>query len=75
MEHTKKAEMISPFSGCGVCTIDTDVQVITPGARVSLIGWYQGKRDLVELIVYEEQNKIVLKQKSNQGTVAKKKPK
>ena len=72
-EHTKKAEVISPFSGCGDCTIDTDIQVVTPGARVSVIGWYQGKRDLVELIVYEEQNKIVLKQKSNQSTVAKKK--
>jgi hypothetical protein len=72
-EHTRKAEITSPFSGCGACTIDTDVQIVTPGGRVSLLGWFQGKWDVVELIIYEEQNKIVLKQKSNGITVAKKK--
>ncbi|HSE42742.1 MAG TPA: PQQ-dependent sugar dehydrogenase [Acidobacteriota bacterium] len=72
-DTTKKAEIISPFSGCGICTVDADVQVVTAGGRVSVLGWHQGKRDLIELLVLEEQNKIVLKQKSDQRTVAKEK--
>jgi glucose/arabinose dehydrogenase len=67
----KNGQITSPFSGCIVCIIDTDVQVVTPGGRASVLGWYQTKRDLVELIVMEQQNKIVMKQKSNNKTVAK----
>jgi hypothetical protein len=68
---TKKAEITSPFSGCGVCTVNTDVQVVTPGGRVSVLSFYKDKRNGVELLVFEDKNKIVLKQRFNGFIVAK----
>ncbi|HEY7161620.1 MAG TPA: PQQ-dependent sugar dehydrogenase [Acidobacteriota bacterium] len=68
---SKKAEITSPFSGCGLCNVHTDVQVITPGGRVSVLGWYQNKKSGVELLVFEDRNKIVLKQRLNGFIVAK----
>lgn len=72
-ETTKKAEITSPFSGCGICTIDTDLQVITPGGRVSVLGWWKSKREGVELLVFDDKDKIVLKQRFNGTIVAKQK--
>lgn len=72
-DTTKKAEITAPFSGCGVCNVDADVQVVTPEGRVSLLGWYQSKKDGVELLVFDDKDKIVLKQRSNGTIVAKQK--
>jgi glucose/arabinose dehydrogenase len=70
-DSTKKAEITSPFSGCGVCNIDTYVQVVTPSGRVSVLGYYQDKKNGVELLVFEDKDKIVLKQRLNGLIVAK----
>lgn len=70
-DTTKKAEITSPFSGCGVCTVNTDVQVVTSSGRVSVLGWYQDKKNGVELLVFEDKDKIVLKQRANGTIVAK----
>jgi hypothetical protein len=72
-DTTKKAEIISPFSGCGVCTVDADVQIVTAGGRVSLLSWWQSKRDGVELLVFDDKEKIVLKQRTGGTIVAKQK--
>ncbi len=72
-ETSRKAEIAAPFSGCGICTVEADVQIVTPGGRVSLLGWYQSKRDLVELVVFDEKDKIVLKQRSGGTVVTKQK--
>ena len=70
-DTTKKAEITSPFSGCTSYNIDTYVQVVTPSGRVSVLGWYQDKKNGVELLVFEDKEKIVLKQRANGTIVAK----
>lgn len=72
-ETSKKAEIISPFVGCSVCTVNTDVQVVTPGGRVSVLGWNQDKKNRVELLVFDDKDKIVLKQRFSGFVVAKQK--
>jgi glucose/arabinose dehydrogenase len=69
----RKATIISPFTGCGSCSIQTDLQINNAGGRVSLLGWYQSKSQLVELILFDDANKIVLKQRSGGRIAAKQK--
>lgn len=44
-----------------------------PGNKLWLLAWYQNKKNTVELIMREESNAWILKQKSNGKVVAKKK--
>ena len=60
------------FAGCSVCSIE--IQMQTAGGafnRVSVFAWYQGNGDKVELMMREEKNRWVLKQRSGGVVVAK----
>lgn len=59
-------------SGCSACSLDT--RLMTAGgvfSKVWVLGWYQDKRNLVELLVNEEGNKLILKQRAGGQVVAK----
>jgi Putative Ig domain len=61
-----KADALTPaFLGCGTCTIATTLQMDSEmGVKVSLLGWYQDKKNYVELILMPGKNKIQFKQRS-----------
>lgn len=65
----KKADALAPFTGCSLCTIEADLQIDTAGGRVSLLGWDRSKSDMVELILMEDKDRLILKQRSG-GTVS-----
>ena len=62
------------WSGCSVCSIESTVQV-TGGSKskVWLQGWYQDKKNDVELLMKQGSNVWILKQRVNGSTVAKQK--
>jgi putative Ig domain-containing protein/carboxypeptidase family protein len=70
----KKAIAIADpaFQGCTNCSINTQFQT-DAGGRVSLFGWYQNKNNGVELLFKEQENRVLLKQRSNGQIVAKSK--
>ena len=60
------------FSGCQNCS--TETMMMTAGGngnKISMFGWYVDKNNLMELQFKEENDKIVLKQRSNGRIVAK----
>jgi hypothetical protein len=59
---------LSPAFTCTVCTIETDVRVQTASGRASVYGWYQSSSTNVELQIWDDKNRFVLKQMSA-GTV------
>lgn len=77
-QSDKKAEIFpmmpwqdSGQSGCTICTLETTVQMDTADGKVSLLGWYEDKKNTVELTLMEKKNKVLLKQKVNGTTVKK----
>lgn len=66
-----KTDIVSDFVGCSNCTIETTIQTGS-GGRASLLSWYSGKTDYVELAILEAKDKVVLKQRSGSKTVLKK---
>jgi hypothetical protein len=70
--HTRRANMISPdFGSCTNCTVEAYLRIVSPGGRVTLLGWYGDKRNLVEIGLFQDKGKVVLKQKSGGLKVAK----
>ena len=70
----KKASVIATgFIGCGTnCTIDTFMQ--TAGGfrnKIWLLGWYLDKQNTIELLMKEENDKWILRQRVNGRIVAK----
>ena len=60
------------FSGCSNCTVKAEMQTGGgAGNRVWLLAWYVDKKNTVELLMKEENDFWVLKQKSNGSVVAK----
>jgi hypothetical protein len=70
----KKAVAIAnpAFQGCTNCNITTQFQTDV-GGRISIFGWYQNKSNSVELLFKEQENRVLLKQRSNGQIVAKSK--
>jgi parallel beta-helix repeat protein len=67
----RKGDALSPnFGGCTACSIETDLKIQTSRGRVSVLGWYQNSTTYVELQVYDDKNKLILKQFSAGSTVA-----
>lgn len=54
----------TPFSGCLTCTIETAV-IVTGGIgnKVWLFGWYVDKKNTMELLIKEPQDKVLLRQR------------
>lgn len=72
--HNKKANAIaSPvFSGCALCSVATTVSTTGgTGSKVYMLGWYVDKKNAVELIMNEERDKWILKQRVGGSVVAK----
>lgn len=71
---SKKADNIANGfpAGCTTCTIEADMQIDTPSARVSLLGWYTDKKNYVEVRLMEDNDKVLFKQYTTSGTAAKK---
>lgn len=58
-----KGSALSPDFNLGVGTVEADVVVGTPGAKVSLLAWFTDKKNLVEFQILEAKEKFILKQK------------
>ncbi|MCI0613957.1 Ig domain-containing protein, partial [bacterium] len=72
----RKATIIaSPiFQGCQICFQESSVMTAGgPGNRVWMLGWYIDKKNTMELLIKEENDKIILKQRVNGSIVAKSK--
>jgi hypothetical protein len=70
----RKGDALSPdFGKCSNCTMEADIRINSPGARVSLLAWYEDKKNLVEVRLMEDKDKVLVKQRSGGFTVAKQK--
>ena len=68
----KKSDALSPdFGGCTNCTIQANLTIDTANGRASILGWFVDKRNLVEVRLMDDRNKVLLKQKVGGVTVAK----
>lgn len=68
----KKSDALSPnFGGCTSCTIQANLSIDTANARASILGWFIDKRNLVEVRLMDDKDKVLLKQKVGGITVAK----
>jgi hypothetical protein len=70
----RKGDALTPdFGTCTDCTMEADVRIDSANVRVSLLAWFADKRNLVEIRLMEDKNKVLLKQRSGGRTVAKQK--
>jgi glucose/arabinose dehydrogenase len=62
------------FAGCSTYSVAAAMQTAGGASnKISLLGWYVDKNNLVELLVKEENDKVILKQKINGRVVTKSK--
>lgn len=67
-----KSDALSPnFGGCTNCNIQANLSIDTANARASILGWFVDKRNLVEVRLMDDKDKVLLKQKVGGITVAK----
>jgi hypothetical protein len=68
----KAIAIASPvFGGCSVCSVEAKMQTAGGiGNRVWLLGWYLDKRNTIELLMKEESDRWILKQRSAGSIVA-----
>jgi hypothetical protein len=73
-QKRKAIAIATPFAGCQVCSIESQL-TLTGGVnnKVWMIGWYVDKNNKMELLIKEEQDKVVLKQRSGGAIVTKQK--
>jgi len=72
--HDRKTYAIaSPaFPGCSDCSVEAEVETAgDPGSKVSLLGWWIDKKNFVEVMFKEAQDRVVLKLRINGSVVAK----
>jgi plastocyanin len=70
--HDRKATGLAPFQMSGFESVEAVMQTNGgDGTRTSLIGWFADKKNLVELLMKEFEDKWVLKQRINGVVVAK----
>jgi hypothetical protein len=70
----KAIAVATPFAGCQICNVESQV-TLAGGAnnKVWMLGWYMDKDNRMELLIKEEQDKVVLKQRSSRAIVTKQK--
>ena len=60
------------FAGCQVCSVEAEMQTVGGiGNKMWLLGWYQDKNNTMELLIKEENDKIILRQRAG-GRIVKK---
>jgi hypothetical protein len=70
----KKGDALSPdFGKCSECTMEADIRIDSQDARVSLLAWFEDKRNLVEVRLMEDKNRVLVRHRAGGGTVAKQK--
>lgn len=70
--NTRKATALAPFTMSGNRSVEAVMRTAGgTGNRVSLLGWQVDKKNLVELLMKQEQNKWVLKHRIGGQAVAK----
>lgn len=69
----KGVAIASPvFAGCSDCAFETDITIAGgQGNRVWILAWYTDKGNTLEVLLKEESDKIILKQKANGSLAAK----
>lgn len=67
----EKAVILSPFQGCQICLVEADMRIDTAGGKMSLLAWYSGKRDRVEIQMMEAKDRWKLVHKVAGKTVDK----
>lgn len=59
----KKADLISPdFGKCSLCTFETNMKINANG-RISLFAWFKDSKNNVEIRLYQDKQKLMVKQK------------
>ncbi|PWT87814.1 MAG: hypothetical protein C5B54_11710 [Acidobacteria bacterium] len=48
-------------AGCSTCIIEADIRIDSPGARGSVLAWYQDKQHYVEFRLMDDKNKVLLR--------------
>jgi len=73
-QKRKAIAIATPFAGCQICNVESQV-TLTGGVnnKVWMLGWYVDKNNRIELLIKEEQDKVVLKQRSSGAIVTKQK--
>jgi glucose/arabinose dehydrogenase len=61
------------FGKCSICVFETDIILINANTRASLLAWHADKKNLVELRLLADKNKIDLRQISAGKTIQRKK--
>jgi plastocyanin len=70
--HDRKATGLAPYQMSGFVSVEALMQTNGgPGTRTSLLGWFFDKKNLVELLMKEEEDRWVLKQRLNGAVVSK----
>ena len=65
----KAIAIAQPFAGCRLCTVDAAMQVASGvGNNIWLLAWYVDKRNTMELLAKEPNDRWILKQRVN-GTI------
>jgi hypothetical protein len=73
-DRRKAIAIADPFGGCLNCSIESSVSISGgSGNKVWVLGWNVDKNNRMELLIKEEQDKIVLKQRAAGRIVAKQK--
>ncbi|PWT87873.1 MAG: hypothetical protein C5B54_11605, partial [Acidobacteria bacterium] len=62
---------ISPFIGCAICSISADIKINTATGVITILGWYNDKKNTVMVKLNKDSNKWILKQRVNGVSVAK----
>jgi hypothetical protein len=70
-QDNKKAEILSPYAGCGNCSIEADFKLQSAAANGSMLGWYVDGRNYLEVSLMGEKGKVLLKQHSAGNTILK----
>ncbi|MCI0447235.1 PQQ-dependent sugar dehydrogenase [bacterium] len=71
---TKLAYITSPdFGGCSNCTFETDITLETANARASFLAWHVDKKNMIEMRLLADKNKVDLRYKSAGRIVQRKK--
>ena len=70
--NSKKVTAIADpvFAGCSTCSIEASMQMSAGSkSQLRLIGWYQSKSNQVELLLKQQNGKLILKQHGAGSTV------
>jgi hypothetical protein len=67
----KKGDALAPYTGCSGCTIEADIQFNVSGGKVSLLIFFQDKKNYTEVILSDKKDKLQVIQKINGSKVVK----